>query len=193
MISYLEGKIIDKDAKGVILLVVGVGYKVFLGENFLKDVNINSEMSFFIHYQQREDATSLYGFTTKLQLDFFHQLIGISGVGPKLTMNLLDSLGVNEVKSAIANKRVDILTKTPGLGKKIAERLITEMKDKIFVFVDEDGKNNYNSDDEDVINALIGLGYKLSDATQIVKALPDDIKGVDDRIKEALKHIGKSK
>ncbi len=191
MISYLKGKVIYKEEKLIILLVGGVGYNVFLGNNFLNKIKINTEIEIFTYLHRREDILALYGFRKKTELDFFNQLISVSGVGPKSALHLLDLLGVVEIQRAIANNRVDVLTKAPGLGKKGAERIIVELKSKNLIFVGQ--KNKHTNEDDDVVSALVGLGYTLSDARQVVISLPQNIKGVDNRIKEALKNIGRKK
>lgn len=194
MIAYLKGNILKKDSKGVILLVGGVGYRIFLGSNFLGKIKEGEEREFFIHFQQREDNVSLYGFLDKDQLDLFNELISVSGVGPKSGMHLVDLLGVKEIQKAIGNKRADILAKAPGLGKKTSERIIVEMKNKFLSFSSDSGESADFTDEEDeVINALTGLGYTTGQARQLIKEVPADIQGVDNKIKEALKSLGRKK
>ena len=194
MIAYLKGTIIEKDEKSVILLANNIGYKILLHENFLSQIKKTQEIEMFTYQYWREDAIKLYGFANKQQLDLFILLISISGVGPRSASALLDSIGVNSVKSAIAGNRPEILSQAPGLGKKTAERIIVELKNKALVVGDESLKEiKYSDEDSDVVNALISLGYNLYNAQQIVKSLPEEIKGVDNKIKEALKEIGKNK
>lgn len=194
MIAYLKGTIIEKDEKSVILLAGNIGYKILLHENFLSNIKKTQEIELFTYQYWREDTIKLYGFENKQQLDLFILLISISGVGPRSASALLDSIGVNSVKSAIAGNRPEILSQAPGLGKKTAERIIVELKNKALVVGDENLKEiKYSDEDNDVVNALINLGYNLYNAQQIVKSLPKEIKGVDNKIKQALKEIGKNK
>lgn len=194
MIAYLKGIILKKDAKGIILLVGGVGYKILMGSNLLSNIKEGEEREFFIHFQQREDSVSLYGLPSKNELDLFNELISVSGVGPKSGMHLIDSLGAQEIQKAIGNKRADILARTPGLGKKTAERIIVEMKGKFLAFGSDDERmNNITGEESEAINALISLGYTAVDARQMVKEIPENIKGVENKIKEALKNLGREK
>ncbi|MEA2088722.1 MAG: Holliday junction branch migration protein RuvA [Patescibacteria group bacterium] len=194
MIAYLKGTVIEKDEKSVILLAGDVGYQILLHENFLSRIKKTQEIEMFTYQYWREDAIKLYGFENKQQLDLFILLISISGVGPKSASALLDSIGVNSVKSAIAGNRPEILSQAPGLGKKTADRIIVELKNKALVVGDENLKEiKYSDEDGDVVNALINLGYSLYNSQQIVKSLPKEVKGIDNKIKEALKEIGKNK
>ncbi|NCF74888.1 MAG: Holliday junction branch migration protein RuvA [Xanthomonadaceae bacterium] len=194
MIAYLKGTIIEKDDKSVILLTGSVGYQVLLGENFLSKLKKTQEIDLFTYQYWREDSIKLYGFKNKQQLDLFILLISISGVGPSSASILLDSVGVNSVKSAIASNRPEVLSQAPRLGKKTAERIIVELKNKVFIVGDENLKEiEYSNEDNDVVNALTNLGYSLYNAQQIVKSLPKEIKGVDNKIKQALKEIGRNK
>jgi len=194
MISFLKGKILDKDAKGIILLVGDIGYKIILGSRYLEKIKEIEDVEIYIHHQQREDSVKLYGFEHKSKLDFFNELISISGVGPKTALLLLDLLGVQEVQGAIANKRPDILARAPGLGKKTAERIIVEMKNKFLAFADENEESGmYGDEMNDVVNALTGLGYMINDARKVIKEIPSEVQGVDNKIKEALKIIGRNK
>jgi holliday junction DNA helicase RuvA len=194
MISFLRGKVLDKDTKDIILLVGDIGYKIILGTRHLEKIKETENIEMYIYHQQRDDAVNLYGFEHKGKLDFFNELISISGVGPKSALLLLDLLGVREVQGAIANKRPDIIARAPGLGKKTAERIIVEMKNKFLAFADENEESGMYSDEmNDVVNALTGLGYMISDARKVIKEIPAEVQGVDNKIKEALKIIGRNK
>lgn len=191
MISYLSGRIIHKEEKSVILLTNGIGYNVFLGVNFLSKISNTDEIEVFTYLHRREDILNLYGFEKKDDLDFFNQLISVSGVGPKSAMHLIDSIGATDVQQAIVNNNIDTLTRAPGLGKKGAERIVVELKNKVSI-----KSNNRcggdNTENEDVINALVGLGYSLGDSSQVVLSLSPDVSGVDNKIKEALKNLSKT-
>ncbi len=192
MISFLRGRVLDKDKKSIILLVGDIGYKIILGDRHFEKVKEDGEIEMYIYHQQREDAVNLYGFEHKGRLDLFNELISVSGVGPKSALHLLDLLGVQEIQSAIGNNRPDILAKAPGLGKKTAERIIVEMKNKFLAFAEDGEDVNIDSDElNDVVNALTGLGYSVGDARKVIKDIPADVQGVDNKIKEALKIIGK--
>ncbi len=194
MISYLEGRVLKRDDKSIILLVNGVGYRIFLGKNLLSSIKQGENLNIFTFLRFREDALSLFGFSKKEELDFFELLISVSGVGPKSALILLDSLGLEKTQEAILNKKVFILTKVPGLGKKTAEKIIVELKNKVggdlseSSLVEDESFNN-----EELINALQGLGYNRKDINGVLQILPKEIQDIDLKIKEALKILGKNK
>ena len=192
MISYLKGVILFKNKDSIILLVGGVGYQIFVGPHFLSSLKKGQEAVLFTYLKVREDDISLFGFPEKADLNFFWQLISISGVGPKSALHLLDSVGLQETRSAIIQKRADILTKAPGLGKKTAERIIVELRSKI---IDEEDSDNFveevSPEDNDVARALEGLGYNKREINEALRMLPPQVEGVDNKIKEALKILGK--
>ncbi|MBT4277680.1 Holliday junction branch migration protein RuvA [Candidatus Falkowbacteria bacterium] len=192
MISYLKGKIISIDNLSVILLASDTGYKIFLGNNLLSQIKLGEEKEFFTFLRFREDALSLFGFQNKEELDLFNQLISVSGVGPKSALHLLDTVGLGETQRAIVNKRADVLSRAPGLGKKTAEKIIIELKNKIIVTGDDSAPTRkYSEENEDVVNALVGLGYTARDAREALESVSEEIEGTDNKIKEALRVIGR--
>ncbi len=190
MISYLKGKIIAKNDKTIILKANDIGYKIFLGENLLSKIQQNDELEIFTYLFWREDKISLYGFSTNGQLDFFEKLISVSGVGPRSALHLLDIVGIKNIQQAILGNQVDILTQAKGLGKKTAQRIILELKNKL-PNVDKISAIPDIPENTEAVSALINLGYNPSAAREIISQLPPEIKTVGDKIKAALKKIGK--
>ena len=190
MISYLKGKVITKNSKTIILLVNGIGYKIFLGENFLSKIQQNDELEIFTYLFWREDKINLYGFGENSQLDFFEKLISVSGVGPRSALHLLDIVGIKQIQQAIFGNKADILTQAKGLGKKTAQRIILELKNKL-PNVDEISAIPDIPENAEAVSALINLGYSPSAAREIISQLPPEIKSVGDKVKAALKIIGK--
>lgn len=189
MIALLKGKIELKTDKFIILDVKGIGYKVFCSASTLKKINEkDKESKFFIHLYPRENILDLYGFLTFEELEFFESLISVSGIGPKAALSVMMLESVKTLKQAIASGQKSLLTKVSGIGSKTAERIILELKSKIFAPVD--GIKQLNADSE-AMDALAGLGYPNSAAREALKQVPDKIKKVEDRIKEALKILGK--
>ncbi|MFA4942162.1 MAG: Holliday junction branch migration protein RuvA [Patescibacteria group bacterium] len=192
MISYLKGNIIYKSNNYLILDVAGVGYGIFLTEKLLSEARINSEATFYIHQQVREDASDLYGFKNAADLELFEMLLSVSGVGPKSALGVLSIASSDEVIQSIARGDSVLLTKVSGIGRKTAERLVLELKGKIIKLNGQalDGFDSVVSG-SDEIDALIALGYSLPEAREALSLIPSNIIGSGARVKEALKNMKK--
>jgi len=188
VIGFIEGKIKYSTDRYVIVNVNGVGYKVYISANTFKKLpKIGEKAEFYTHLYVREGIMDLYGFLDKKDLEFFELLISISGIGPKGAINILNVASVETLKKAIANEESSILTKVSGIGKKTAEKIILELKNKVggeFA----DGKFGAGGE---AIDALIGLGYKLHEAREALKRVPEDVEDVGEKVKAALKLLGK--
>ncbi len=190
MISYLKGKIIYKNNSAIILENNGIGYKVFLGEEFFSSISLSEEREIFIFHQVKEDASDLYGFKNVSDLELFELLISVSGVGPKSALGILNMAGGADIKEAILSGDSVSLTKVSGIGKKTAERLVLELKTKVAKL--NGGKELLNSSisfGADEIDALISLGYSLVEARSALKEVDPKIKDSGERVKEALKKM----
>ncbi|MCK5475766.1 MAG: Holliday junction branch migration protein RuvA [Candidatus Pacebacteria bacterium] len=191
MIAYLKGKIIFKNEKFIILLSGGVGYKVFMLSCQNK---IDDETEFFTYLNVKEDSLALYGFMSYQELELFEHLISISGIGPKAGLGILSLADAETVKIAIAKGDSSILTRVSGIGKKTAERVVLELRNK-FSNIEGDEvlqkKSKEINDHTDAIEALVGLGYSPSEAKKAIAEIPAEIKDVSERIKMALKELGK--
>jgi holliday junction DNA helicase RuvA len=137
----------------------------------------------------REDAHLLYGFLTAAERGAFRQLLKISGVGPKVALSVLSGLSVEDLSIAVASQDAARLTKVPGVGKKTAERLVLELRDRLPAAVSV-ARSNAGPSGGDVLNALLGLGYNEREAQAAVKQLPPDLQ-LADAIRHALKHLAK--
>jgi len=188
MIASLKGKIELKENKFVVVDVRGVGYKVYCPVPILEKLTFEEEVKLFIYLYHRENLLDLYGFLNIDELNFFELLISISGIGPKAALSVLSIASIKSLKASIASGRVDLLTKVSGIGKKTAERVILELRSKILVSGSEVKK--LVSDDE-VVDALVGLGYTRYQVHDALKQLPERIKDIESRIKEVLKILGK--
>jgi len=191
MISYLEGKIIEKNEKFFTVNVGGVGYRVFSHQRILDEMPpVNQDIIVWTHLYVREDALDLYGFLDKEELEFFETLISVSGIGPKSALGILEAASVNNLKQAIVSEDETFFTKVSGVGKKTAQRLILELKNKLSKqFTPLKGSDS--AEMAEAMDALVGLGYKERDARKIMQEIPKDIKGVEAKVKEALKILGK--
>lgn len=193
MISYLAGKVRHRGDRSLVLEVGGVGYLVHVPDSLLYAAKEGDELEVFTHLYVRETAMELYGLSSLAELDFFQQLISVSGVGPKSALGVLSVAKLEDIKAAILRGEPSFLTKVSGIGKKTAERLIVELRGKIAKEGDYGVSDAaLGSGDGDVIDALVGLGYKAADARDVARRIPEDAEGVEDRIREALKILGKS-
>lgn len=190
MIAFLEGRVIFKGEKFLVLEVGGVGYRVFvLPEAFKKITQSGEKIKLWTHLHVREDAMEIYGFSEYPELDFFENLIKVSGIGPKTALNVLAVAPVDVLKKAIAAGQTSYLTKVSGIGRKIAEKIVVELREKIGRA--EDGVFAAGREDVDVLEALKSLGYSTSEAREAIKMISEETKGAQDRLKQALKILSK--
>lgn len=191
MISHLTGKVIHTDERFLILETAGVGYKVFTSTETLSVVGKNSEnISLWTYLAVRENALDLYGFIEKTELDFFELLITISGIGPKTAIGILSVTTVKNLRQAVGTGETAHLTKISGIGKKIAEKIVLELRDKID-FLDSEKDSGEMRDESDAIEGLKALGYQEREAREALKKLPKEITKPSEKIKHALKLLGK--
>ncbi|MBT3690333.1 Holliday junction branch migration protein RuvA [bacterium] len=193
MISYLKGKILHIKSSYLILEVNNIGYQVFFNNNALNSLNEGDDIKIYTHHQIKEDLDDLYGFLTLPELELFKLVISISGVGPKSGLNVLATATVEEIIQAILSENPELLKSASGIGIKTAERLVIELKSKIGKLGKElTGKDiKVMSADNEVIEALISLGYSRNEVMVAVRGIDKDIKDISEKIKAALKILGK--
>ena len=195
MIGSLIGLIKEKTPSAILLEVNGIGYEIAvpLSTSFQLP-NVGESAYLLTHLVVREDQHSLYGFATDEERKLFRALIKISGVGAKLAITILSGTNVTGFIQSVVNEDIDALVHLPGIGKKTAERLIVEMKDKISeISSDENSlsQNNENSAVAEAINALVNLGYKTKDARTILDKIESEGLTVEELIRQALKSLNK--
>lgn len=184
MIYALKGKIEETHINfAVVLTNGGESYKVFMPAVSLSSLKEGEEVKLFTCLFLREDGMDLYGFLSGEERDLFEILNTVSGVGPKAAIGVLGLGPVDQIKAAIREGRPEALTKSFGIGKKTAERIVLELKDKI------KGGGEVPEWDEDIYDALIKLGYRRDAAKEAVKKVSRENKNINDRLKEALKNI----
>ena len=193
MIGRLSGIILEKNPPQILLDVQGVGYEVSVPmSTFYNLPALHEKVVLHTQLIVREDAHLLYGFLSNEERVAFRQLLKISGVGPKLALSVLSGLSLNDLAVAVANKEVGRLTKIPGVGKKTAERLLLELQGK---FVTSGASASQGaavvSSSNDILNALLALGYNEKEADWAVKQLPKEV-SVSDGIRMALKLLSKA-
>lgn len=188
MIGSITGKITHKGANFAIVETSGVGYKVFVTPTLLVQLKINQEISFLILTYVREDQISLYGFQTLAELEFFELLLTVSGVGPKSALGIISLAGLDMIKSAIISEDPSVFTKVSGVGRKTAERVIVELKGKLKEQADSAPVAREHSD---ALDALVALGYSQQEARDALKAIPAEVKNLQEKIKLALRNLNR--
>ncbi len=197
MIAHLEGKILYKSPEYTVINVNGVGYQVFIPlSTFYELPEAEQPVGLYTYTHIREDALQLYGFKTVAEKSMFMSLISVSGIGPKLAINILSGIGAHELERAILSGDIRRVTSVPGVGKKIAERMVVELRDKIGGKTSEfdhptrpitDGKKKLY---EDAVSALVNLGYKRAAAEAGLAAAEEksgDTVTLEELLKQALK------
>jgi len=177
MIGFLRGTVAQLVPTCCLLDVNGVGYRVYISDLTRRELRLHEEALVYTYLSVREDAIQLYGFAKQDEYDIFQLLISVSGIGPKVALGILSAISVDGLCKAIHAKKVTVLTKLPGIGKKTAERLILELKDKLALPVDD-----FSVDDEAVevfidangaqgeaFEALKSLGYSEAEISPIMK------------------------
>ncbi len=193
MISYLEGKIEFKGEKFVVVNVGGVGYRVFASSETLKKIpEKNGEVKLWIHTHLREDALDLYGFLHMAELDLFETIIQVPGIGPRKALGVLGVAPIDTLRRAIAAGDVSYLTRVSGIGRKTAEKIVVELREKMAgkgVMVEAPELK----EEADAVEGLVSLGYSQREAREALQQVSRDIKSPEKRIKEALKKLGGGK
>ncbi len=191
MIARLNGILIEKSPPQVIVDCNGVGYEVEVPmSTFYNLPEIGSKIQLLIHFVVREDAQLLYGFGSEQEKSTFKQLLKVNGIGAKSALSILSGMSIDDLVEAVNRQEVGMLTRVPGIGKKTAERLLLELKDKFVVTGSATTTSLPKSASYDVLNALIALGYHEREAGAAVKLLPKEAT-VAEGIKQALKSLSK--
>ncbi|MEX8498209.1 Holliday junction branch migration protein RuvA [Leptothrix ochracea] len=193
MIGRLTGLLAEKNPPLVLVDVGGVGYEVDVPmSTFYNLPPLGERVTLLTQFVVREDAQLLYGFLSHEERQAFRQLIKISGIGPRMALAVLSGLSVTELAQAVAAQEARRLVKVPGIGKKTAERLLLELKDKLsptLTPIEALGTAPRHDHEADIVQALIALGYSERDADTALKALPPGV-SVSDGIRMALKSLG---
>ena len=205
MIGYLQGKVTYIASDFCFIDVHGVGYRVFISTSTRAKLKLNEEIKLFTYLSVREDAMLLYGFINQLEYDVFCKLISVSKIGPKAGLGLLSSLSSEKLIWAIQNKQVSLLTNAPGIGKKTAERIVLELKDKLTelnlsisdevldqpILIDTPSEDEKIDMYEEATQALLSLGYTKPEINSVLKKA-GNITNTEDIIKFALKELSLS-
>ena len=202
MIAFVRGTAVDMTENSVIVEAGGIGYEIYMTGTDLSQIHMGEEVKIHTYFNVREDAMQLYGFRSKDDLQMFKLLLGVNGVGPKAAVGVLAGITADELRFAILSDDVKTLSKAPGIGKKTAQKLILELKDKMKL---EDafelklaheqeraavGAGEVSDGRQEAVEALVALGYSSADALRAVRKVtdvpPDDVEGF---LKAALKNF----
>ena len=192
MISHIRGIVEEKfGANGIIVDVSGVGYEMLVPVPDFESVNLGEEKKFFTYHQVRENAEELYGFSSLVAKKLFELLISVQGVGPKAGIAIMSLAEAEEVRNAIANGDTTFVCKAAGVGKKSAERVIVDLRDKVGIpsrygATEVKGGDVGVSESDEALDALIALGFPLKEATAALEKVPKDLP-VEERVRLALK------
>ncbi|MEI6316604.1 MAG: Holliday junction branch migration protein RuvA [bacterium] len=191
MIARLTGTIIDIGEKFVVIDVHGVGYKVACANDTLQKLSIDTQTSLHTYLAVREDALDLYGFASMQEKNFFELLISVSGIGPKGALGILSATSIDTLAHAIGTGDTSYLTKVSGIGRKTAEKIVIELRDKMHAHTNDTETPASLRSESDIIEALKALGYSQNESREALKEISQSVVGTNARIKEALKILGK--
>jgi holliday junction DNA helicase RuvA len=188
MIAQIAGKVTYKDIRYIIVSAAGVGYKIFATNDTLIKVSEGDTATLWTYLAVRENSLDLYGFARKEELELFELLITVSGIGPKSALGILSVTTLDTLKTAISSNDTSHLTKVSGIGKKTAEKIVLELKDK-FDAHEDDGAGMKS--EVDALEALKSIGYAHSEARDALKKIDKSIVSTGEKVKAALKLLGR--
>ncbi|MFQ6014784.1 MAG: Holliday junction branch migration protein RuvA [Anaerolineae bacterium] len=190
MISSLRGRLEAKGEDYVVLDVGGVGYKVRVPTPLLAQLgSVGQEVELFTHLHVREPELALYGCGSMDELALFELLLGVAGIGPRVALAILAAVSPDQLRLAIAQGNVEVLTQVPGIGRKMAQRLILDLKEKVDISHLEPAPV-FAPADAEAISALTALGYSVSEAREALASLPAEEMSLEDRVLGALRYLG---
>jgi Holliday junction DNA helicase RuvA len=190
VISSLRGIVAFRSNDSIVLEVGGVGLDVFTSRSALESCDVGETAAIVTRLIVREDALILFGFSSIPERELFDVLLKISGVGPKMAMSIISSMSIDNLRNAVATQRVELLTRVPGVGKKTAEKIMLELKDKLPMGLDAIPQGGFEDINSDVMDALISLGFSVVEAQMAIQSLPADTpKDMQERIRLSLQYL----
>ena len=190
MFASIRGEVIAKGHEYLVLETGGVGFKIFSTNNIIDNVEIGKEIQLFTQLVVREDSLSLFGFETESENEYFNLLLGVNGVGPKLSLMILSTLNLETIRRAVLSEQSDAFARVPGVGKKTAQKIILHLSGKITGETGFDSFSGIQDVDTEVIDALTGLGYSIVEAQAAIQSIPKDVpQEVEEKLRFALKYF----
>ncbi|MBI2055472.1 MAG: Holliday junction branch migration protein RuvA [Candidatus Sungbacteria bacterium] len=192
MIAFVEGEVLLKGEKFVLIDTGGVGYRLFASPETLRKLpEKGQKIKVFTHLYQREDTQELYGFLHFAELEFFEMLIQISGIGPKSGLGIMSIAPLDTLKKAIASGDTSYLTKVSGIGRKTAEKIVLELREKLAGRGVSAIDAPELKEESDALDALMSLGYSQSEAREALSKVPKEARAASDRVRQALRGLGR--
>lgn len=187
MISHLSGTVLEKGGRFAIIDVGGVGYRVFATEDTLRKLKNGAGVKLRTHHVVREDTEELFGFLEQEDLKLFELLLGVPGIGPKTALNILNVATPETLRRSITSGETAYLTKISGIGRKTADKIILELKEKLGAGEEGTGLK----EEVDALEALKSLGYSHGEAREALRGVAKEVTGTSERVKQALKLLGR--
>ncbi|HOJ01816.1 MAG TPA: Holliday junction branch migration protein RuvA [Anaerolineaceae bacterium] len=190
MIASLKGIVTFKNDHSLVVETGGIGFKISCTKATCAQAEVGNHISLYTHHITREDGMFLYGFEKIEERDLFIQILSVSGIGPKLGLNLLSSLSAEAIQRAVMKEQDEVFSHVPGIGEKTAKKIVLMLKDKIAPLLEEAGLEEIPDTDTDVLQALVGLGYSLYEAQKAVASIPRDAPQTpEERLRLALQYF----
>jgi Holliday junction DNA helicase RuvA len=190
LIASIQGTVAASGRDYVVLVTGGIGYKVFVPHPTLERINGSGETFLHTTLIVREDSLTLFGFATTTEREIFDILLTVNGVGPKLALAILSTLSIDSLRNAVISDRAEILTRVPGIGKKTAQKMLIELKDKLELGQDIGPVAAFDDVNSDVLDTLVALGYSIVEAQTAIQSLPvDSPPNVEERVRLALRYF----
>ncbi len=189
MIASVQGTVATTQDDYLVVEVNGMGYKVYVPYSAIT-FSPGESVYFHTYLVVREDALILFGFKTQPEQELFETLLSISGVGPRVALSILGTLSIDNLRNAVVSDRAEILARVPGIGKKTAQKILFELKDKLSVGLDAAPSTAFDDVNSDVLDTLVALGYSIVEAQSAIQSLPPDTPNdVEERVRLALQYF----
>lgn len=190
MIASLTGKIIALTSDTVILEVQGIGFEIFISKSVLPTLELGQRLSLQTDLVVREDLLALYGFESSDEKQLFLQLLGVDGVGPKLALSIISNLSIDNIRRAVLNEQPEFFSRVPGVGKKTAQKILIHMQGKIVGGLEGEISHRSSQVEDQVLEALVGLGYSIVEAQSAIQSIPRDTPDtVEDKLRTVLQYF----
>jgi Holliday junction DNA helicase RuvA len=194
MIASIKGTLVSKGADYVVVETGGVGFQIFVPAMLLDELDaIGTRIQLITYLYVRENELSLYGFSNAEERELFEMLLGVSRIGPRVALNAMSTLPAETLRDAIAQSNISSLTQIPGIGKKVAQRLVLDLQDKVGPPSAQAGPvpfSGITAAEAEVVAGLTSLGYSVAEAQEAVQALPDEKLELEEQIRLALQYLG---
>jgi Holliday junction DNA helicase RuvA len=190
MIGTLRGTISSNDVEGLVVEINGIGYIVHVPARIKDKMRLGENIYLFTKLIVREDSLTLYGFDDQESRELFNLLLGVNGVGPRLALSIISTLETDVIRRAIFNEQVDVFSRVPGVGKKTAQKIFIHLQDRITSTKDLSPVAGFSEVDNELLEALIGLGYSVVEAQAAIQSLPREMPdNIEERLRLSLQYF----